>query len=87
MQWKLKVIDTKMVYSTIGFLVLNGTLSYLLVEIIFQNFHTSFKMQEVMEIFLFIYLFYQNLIILNYSPMEYFKNLIMNKFNLVGKEY
>jgi putative peptidoglycan lipid II flippase len=87
MQWKLKVIDSKMVYSTIGFLVLNGTLSYLLEEIIFQNYHTSFKMQEVMEIFLFIYLFYQNLIILNYSPMEYFKNLIMNKFNLVGKEY
>jgi peptidoglycan biosynthesis protein MviN/MurJ (putative lipid II flippase) len=87
MQWKLKIIDAKRVYSTIGFLVLNGTFSFLLVRIIFQNFHPLYNMQEIMKIFLFVYLFYQNLIIFDYSPMEYFKNLIINKFNLLGKEY
>src|ERR1035437_2730952 len=87
MQWKLKVIDTKMVYLTIGFLVLNGTFSFLLVGIIFHNFNISNNMKEIMQIILFVYLFYQNLVIFNYSPMEYLRNLIMNKFNLLGKEY
>jgi len=87
MQWKLKVIDAKMVYFTIGFLVLNGIFSYLLMEILFHNFHLSYFMQEILQIFIFIYIYYQNLVIFNYSPMEYLRNIIFDKFNLIRKEY
>ena len=78
-QNKLKVIDAKMIYFTIGFLVLNGTLSYLIIEILIHNFHPSYVIKEIFQILLFIYLFYQNLIIFRYSPMEYFRKLIINK--------
>jgi putative peptidoglycan lipid II flippase len=78
-QDKLKVIDAKMIYFTIGFLVLNGTLSYLIIEILIHNFHSSYVIQGIFQILLFIYLFYQNLIIFRYSPMEYFRKIIINK--------
>ena len=86
-QWKLNVIDAKLIYSNIGFLVINGIFSYLFIEIIFQYFQSSFLIREILQIFLFVFIYYQNLIIFNYSPIEFLKKLIIGKFRFKKGKY